>query len=47
MMPNLVSWKQTTMAVYIIAALEINMFPALPATTQFQEVGAKSAVTSS
>jgi hypothetical protein len=35
------------MAVYIIAALEINMFPALPATTQFQEDGAKSAVTSS
>lgn len=47
MMPNLVSWKQTTMAVYIIAALEINMFPALPATMQFQEDGAKSAVTSS
>ena len=44
------------MAVYIIAALEVSMLPALPASVQFQDVtsqerkllakGAKSAVTS-
>ena len=34
------------MVVYIIAALEVSMLLAVPATMQFQEVGAKSAVTS-
>ena len=47
MMPNLVSWKETIMAVYIIAALEVSMLPAVPANVQFQEIGALGAVTSS
>ena len=34
------------MAVYIIAALEVSMLPALPANVQFQEIGALGAVTS-